>query len=242
MILDREQVAHYERYGWVSVPGFFDFGDAGRLQDWADELAAMPQISGAQMVYYGQDMIYSKNRILQRVDYFRKAHAGFDGLFNDGRLPAAIAQLLSEPTCLFKGKINFKYPGGGGFQADQEQQAGWSLYALVFLVMAGFGMHALLRAAVRGSCIVAFVVPVTLSARFDTITQHLRDQGIAIYPGKLTVAETSRIGCMGVFDDAAWPCFFDCFGAGLSLAGWEPQAMERAHSRMYRRDRSRSTL
>ncbi len=34
---------------------------------------------------------------------------------------------------LFKDKINFKLPGGSGFKAHQDQQAGWSVYAPLFL-------------------------------------------------------------------------------------------------------------
>ena len=34
---------------------------------------------------------------------------------------------------LFKDKINFKLPGGGGFAAHQDMQAGWQRYAPYFL-------------------------------------------------------------------------------------------------------------
>jgi ectoine hydroxylase-related dioxygenase (phytanoyl-CoA dioxygenase family) len=34
---------------------------------------------------------------------------------------------------LFKDKINFKLVGGGGFALHQDQQAGWSVYAPLFL-------------------------------------------------------------------------------------------------------------
>ena len=60
--------------------------------------------------------------------------------------------------------------------------------------MAGFGIEALLPKATRGPCIVAFRVPADLSARLERLIVHLREEGIAIYPGKLTAAETFRIG------------------------------------------------
>jgi ectoine hydroxylase-related dioxygenase (phytanoyl-CoA dioxygenase family) len=34
---------------------------------------------------------------------------------------------------LFKDKINFKLPGGDGFKPHQDQQAGWSTYADLFI-------------------------------------------------------------------------------------------------------------
>lgn len=96
--------------------------------------------------------------------------------------------------------------------------------------MASLGIDALLPATLRGPCIVAFRMPAALSAHFSTVTGHLREEGIAIYPGKLTVTETFRIGCMGVFDDRDWQRFFNCFAAGLSLAGWDHMALEVTHA------------
>jgi 2-aminoethylphosphonate dioxygenase len=43
--------------------------------------------------------------------------------------------LLSRQAVLFKDKINFKLPGGSGFKAHQDQQAGWSIYAPLFLTV-----------------------------------------------------------------------------------------------------------
>jgi ectoine hydroxylase-related dioxygenase (phytanoyl-CoA dioxygenase family) len=48
-------------------------------------------------------------------------------------LKAAAARLLGEPAVLFKEKINFKLPGGAGFEPHQDQQAGWSAYAPLFI-------------------------------------------------------------------------------------------------------------
>lgn len=92
--------------------------------------------------------------------------------------------------------------------------------------MSALGIEALLPAEARGPCIVAFRVPETLSPRFSEVTAHLRENGIAIYPGKLTVAETFRIGCMGVFDDMTWNAFFEHFGAGLASVQWRQRQAE----------------
>ncbi len=40
-----------------------------------------------------------------------------------------MAQLLEEPAVLFKDKIHFKLPGGDGFKAHQDVQAGGDAYA-----------------------------------------------------------------------------------------------------------------
>jgi 2-aminoethylphosphonate dioxygenase len=44
-----------------------------------------------------------------------------------------VADLLGEPAVLFKDKINLKLPGGDGFEPHQDQQAGWSAYAPLFV-------------------------------------------------------------------------------------------------------------
>ena len=41
----------------------------------------------------------------------------------------AVSELFGEPAVLFKDKINFKLPGGDGFKAHQDVQAGWDAYA-----------------------------------------------------------------------------------------------------------------
>ncbi len=40
---------------------------------------------------------------------------------------------MGGPVVLFKDKINFKMPGGPGFKAHQDQQAGWTRYAPLFV-------------------------------------------------------------------------------------------------------------
>jgi ectoine hydroxylase-related dioxygenase (phytanoyl-CoA dioxygenase family) len=84
------------------------------------------------MVYYEDSLRQPGQRIIQRIEYFCGFHPPFDGLVR-GRLQAAAGELLGEPAVLFKEKINFKMPGGGGFEPHQDQQAGWSVYAPLFV-------------------------------------------------------------------------------------------------------------
>ena len=44
-------------------------------------------------------------------------------------MAGAVGQLFGELAVLFKDKINFKLPGGDGFKAHQDVQAGWDTYA-----------------------------------------------------------------------------------------------------------------
>src|ERR1044071_7335107 len=58
---------------------------------------------------------------------------GFAALCDGDKLRGFSSRLFGEPAVLFKDKINFKLPGGDGFKPHQDQQAGWSTYADVFL-------------------------------------------------------------------------------------------------------------
>ncbi|MBW8728180.1 MAG: phytanoyl-CoA dioxygenase family protein, partial [Inquilinus limosus] len=66
-----------------------------------------------------------------------------------GRLFQAVEQLLEAPSCLYKEKINFKMAGGAGFEPHQDQQAGWSRYAPIFLTV----MVSVDRATVENGCL-----------------------------------------------------------------------------------------
>jgi len=130
--LNARQLATFRRLGWVSVPGFYSPAEVAELSRWTDELAAMPETPGRVMVYHEPSLIDPASQVIQRVEYFCPFHAGF-AAFASGRLRAAVDQLFGAPSCLFKEKINFKMPGGAGFEPHQDQQAGWSRYAKMFM-------------------------------------------------------------------------------------------------------------
>lgn len=84
------------------------------------------------MVYHEASLETPSVRLVQRIENFCPYHEPFDR-FVRGRLQTAIESLLGERAVLFKDKINFKMPGGAGFEPHQDQQAGWSRYAPLFV-------------------------------------------------------------------------------------------------------------
>jgi hypothetical protein len=99
----------------------------------ADEMCGLPEVAGEHMTYREPSLLDAQVRIIQRVENFCPYHRGFDELIRGGRLQRAIEQLLGEAAVLFKEKINCKMPGGAGFEPHQDQQAGWSRYASLFV-------------------------------------------------------------------------------------------------------------
>src|SRR5829696_8566913 len=134
-LLDAESLAHFDRTGWLATRGFFSADEVTRISAWTDELLTTPEVPGRHMVYREDSLLGDKQRVVQRIENFCPYHLSFDALVRGGRLQAAVEQLLGGPACLFKEKINFKMPGGSGFEAHQDQQAGWTVYAPLFVTV-----------------------------------------------------------------------------------------------------------
>ncbi len=63
--------------------------------------------------------------------------------------------------------------------------------------MRAMGFKTLLTDELQAPIIVTFHMPEDAKFDFNEFYNHLREQGYVIYPGKLTVAESFRIGCIG---------------------------------------------
>jgi hypothetical protein len=130
--LSPSQLADYGRTGWLLARSFLAPFEVAAVSRWTDELASLPEEPGRHMVYREPSLV-GGGQVIQRIENFCAFHPAFDAFVRGGRLRAAVDQLLGGPACLFKEKINFKMPGGAGFEAHQDQQAGWSRYAPLFV-------------------------------------------------------------------------------------------------------------
>ncbi|NIR29469.1 MAG: phytanoyl-CoA dioxygenase family protein [Gammaproteobacteria bacterium] len=132
---DAHELERFRRDGYVVVPGLFGPGALSRIEAWTREVAGMPEVPGRHMVYYEDCLSEPGRRVLSRIENFCPYHPGFEALLADGELLARVSELFAEPAVLFKEKINFKLPGGGGFQAHQDVQAGWDAYATLHITV-----------------------------------------------------------------------------------------------------------
>lgn len=132
-ILSAEDIALFERDGFVVRRGVFDAEEMAEIGRWTADLGDWPETPGRHMMYFEKSLLEGGRRILNRVENFYPYHTGFAALIDGPKLWGAVAQLLDEPPVLFKEKINFKLPGGDGFKPHQDQQAGWSTYADYFI-------------------------------------------------------------------------------------------------------------
>jgi 2-aminoethylphosphonate-pyruvate transaminase len=63
--------------------------------------------------------------------------------------------------------------------------------------MEEMGFRCLLERSLQAPIIVTFHTPISDRFKFEDFYNRLRDKGFLIYPGKLTVADSFRIGCIG---------------------------------------------
>jgi 2-aminoethylphosphonate-pyruvate transaminase len=68
--------------------------------------------------------------------------------------------------------------------------------------MRALGFRTLLPDALQAPIIVTFHMPSEPNFRFQDFYDGLKERGFIIYPGKLTVADSFRIGCIGRLDQA----------------------------------------
>jgi 2-aminoethylphosphonate dioxygenase len=130
--LSAEQHAGYRRDGFLVLPRLFTPVEAASFGRWTEEVTAWPEVPGRHMVYWESHRAEPERRVRNRIENFQPYHEGFRSLFA-GPLAEVAAALLGGPVALFKDKINFKMPGGSGFEPHQDQQAGWSVYAPLFV-------------------------------------------------------------------------------------------------------------
>jgi 2-aminoethylphosphonate dioxygenase len=148
-VLTEEQMAIYRERGWLLARCFVAPLEVDALARWTDELVARPEEPGKHMVYGEPSLRDAGTRVIQRIEDFCRYHAGFDAFVRDGSLREAVDQLLGASACLFKEKINFKMPGGAGFEPHQDQQAGWSRFSSMFIT----AMVTIDQATIENGCL-----------------------------------------------------------------------------------------
>jgi ectoine hydroxylase-related dioxygenase (phytanoyl-CoA dioxygenase family) len=112
---------------------FFGTDQIANLIGWTEALESAPEVPGRHWVYHEASLTQPGRRLVQRIENFCPFHEGFDNLIRNAALTRWITAFMGGPVVLFKDKINFKMPGGDGFKAHQDQQAGWTKYAPIFI-------------------------------------------------------------------------------------------------------------
>lgn len=85
--------------------------------------------------------------------------------------------------------------------------------------MRGLGFETLLADRWLSPIIVTFFCPADAAFRFDRFYDLMKARGFIIYPGKLTVVDSFRVGCIGQVDADVMRAVVDAAGAALREMG-----------------------
>ena len=119
--VSKEDLAHFSEHAYLHIPNPFNEEDLSRLRAWAGDLMERPETPGKWMKYFEETQ--DGERVLCRVENFLAYHGGLSKLITDPVIMKILEQLMGEPACLFKEKMNVKLPGGAGFGAHQDAPA-----------------------------------------------------------------------------------------------------------------------
>ena len=129
MKLTTEQLSEFKNTGFLLIKKLYDTEKMKRIIEWTEEVTNYPEVPGKYMMYFEESKLEPGKRILSRMEDIEPFHQGFSDLFVRSELQEITSQLFGDDAVLFKDKINFKMPGGDGFKAHQDVQAGWDRYA-----------------------------------------------------------------------------------------------------------------
>lgn len=130
--LSEKDFLNFRRDGFLIVPGMVTTREISEVSRWIDEITSWAPQKDRQMVYYEDSLLKKGEKILSRIEKFVDYHESLRAFVHDERMIGRASELLGEAAVLFKEKINFKLPGGGGFKPHQDIQPGWDNYAPYF--------------------------------------------------------------------------------------------------------------
>ncbi len=131
--LSKEQLEDFDRDGFLVLPAMYSGAEIDRLSTWIDELSTKLPEAGREMIYFEDSLTEPGKRILSRIEKFADHHQQLHDFIYGQRMISIASQILGDQAVLFKEKINFKMPGGGGFEPHQDIQPGWDDYCPYFI-------------------------------------------------------------------------------------------------------------
>lgn len=138
--LSEQDERRYQRDGFLLVRGLLPDEEVRRIGSWIAEVAALAG-HAPELHCYGEEGVPGA---LRQIENFCPVHPKLHALAVSDPLLGAASQLLGEEALLFKDKINFKPPGGAGYEAHRDGRfwwkdpegrpmRGWDVYADDFL-------------------------------------------------------------------------------------------------------------
>src|SRR5690349_14216018 len=121
--LSDDQLRSWREDGYLLLSVHLSPEEALRVERWTAELARLPETPRKWMKYLERSTVARAERLLCRIESFIPYHDAFARLLGNDATLAMLSTLMGEPAVLFKEKLNFKLPGGQGFNHHQDAPA-----------------------------------------------------------------------------------------------------------------------
>jgi len=111
---------HFLEHGWLILRGVFTPDQIQQCRDWTSTFTQWAEEDGPGLHHF--EHTESGPRIARSEDLVPN-HPGADTFIRRGAIIEWVGALLGEPAVLYKEKVNYKHPGGGGFAPHQDATA-----------------------------------------------------------------------------------------------------------------------
>lgn len=111
--LTDKQVQDYKDNGFLLIEDFFSTEEHQTLDNYCNEFQNWGKEKGKWMQYYELNTVSGQDQLC-RTENFTPFHQGMKNYVNSARLLQVLEKLHGEEYVLFKEKVNYKLPGGGG--------------------------------------------------------------------------------------------------------------------------------
>lgn len=112
--------SNWRRDGWLALGGALDAALVGSVEGWVDELTRWSETDGPGLHHFEQT---DSGPVIARSERFADDHTDLGAFIRGGVIAEVLAQLFDDAPVLFKEKVNYKHPGGGGFAPHQDATA-----------------------------------------------------------------------------------------------------------------------
>ena len=120
MPLTSQQIAAWKANGFLRLDTFLDEATAQACVAWIDEIQQWPDSTDRWMHHYEHTPEGIRHARTENVVPY---HTPLRDLLVQGAIVDAVSALFGEQAVLYKEKINYKYPGGGGYAPHQDAVA-----------------------------------------------------------------------------------------------------------------------
>jgi len=120
--ISEEQKQFWKDNGYIIATDILTPEQKEDIVKYAHDLRTWPDQPGKWMNYYERNL-KTGEEMLCRTENFTPFHDGLCSIVKGSRLLNFLGDLVGENVVLFKEKINYKLPGGGGFPPHQDAPA-----------------------------------------------------------------------------------------------------------------------